>query len=174
MATPRPLSRFGYGPEFSSLKIGSLDDVRTDGVTQDCTLRFNARSGNFENKGVDGRVQVQEVTELGNASYAPATLLKGMIFRDCGGGAKFTDVVPKASELVSAISNARSGDSFEFHLLNTDKEGGEVSLSENTGVTIRGGTLVGAGQVRRFIVLIHSVDKGEEAVELVSLGVTES
>jgi hypothetical protein len=172
MGSIRPQSRFGYFPQFSSLKVGSLDDVNTDNVKHNATLRFNSGTESFEARGASGRQSAVIVNDLGNAVYSGEQLLKGVIMRNSA-GANYTDVFPSAAEIVGATCNAREGDSFEFCLINTSTEGGFVDLRLSAGVAAFGGVSVAAGHVRRFIVLFNGVTAGNEAVQLVSLGVVE-
>lgn len=101
-----------------------------------------------------------------NVTYSAASLIGGLVLRN--GNDNRTDTTPAASAIVSAITNAKAGTSFEFEIRNTDPAANTITLAAGSGVTLSGTMTIAQNYTRRFVAVITNV--GTPAVTIYSLG----
>nr|BDC16500.1 hypothetical protein [Sicyoidochytrium minutum DNA virus] len=169
----KPSSYFGYFPKWSAHGIGSLTDVTQRDVTHDAILRFDAEARHYEPRSTSEVIRPIKITEAKNVLLTPAQVLGRLVFRSCAGDDR-VDVFPSAAELVGAMSNAQVGDAFYFKIVNAgDANTADLMMDSAKGYTVLGHTTVEPKHIRTFLLVLKSVKKGEEAVEVLSLGTAE-
>ena len=99
-------------------------------------------------------------------------LLGGLILRDPDGADRI-DSIPTAESIVSDISGAVVGSSFEFRIKNTSTNTNNtitISGPDGGNVTTNGTMTIQPLFTRTFLVVCDNVTNGKEAVTIYSLG----
>ena len=120
--------------------------------------------------GWNGQVPVTQgatttITTAGVATYTAAQLLGGYILRDPAGGDR-SDVSPAAADIIAAITQAATGNRFQFIIKNTADAAETITLTAGAGVTLSGTMTIAQNNSKRFMVEVT----GATTVTIYSLG----
>lgn len=108
---------------------------------------------------------VRTITTAGAATYTAAQLLGGLILRDPA-GANRSDVTPTAALIIAGITNAATGDSFEFTIKNTADAAETITVTEGVDVTLVGTMTIAQNNSKRFLCVVTAAT----TVTIYSLG----
>ncbi len=108
---------------------------------------------------------VSTINTAGVATYTAAQLLGGLILRDPAGAGR-EDVTPTAALIIAAITNAATGDSFEFTIRNTADANETITVTAGDSVTLSGTMTIGQNNSKRFLAVVT----GAATVTIYSLG----
>lgn len=98
-------------------------------------------------------------------TYTATQLLGGLILRDPNGGAR-SDVTPTAALIIAAITQAATGNRFEFTIRNTADAAETITITAGTDVTLSGTMTIAQNNSKRFLVEVT----GATTVTIYSLG----
>jgi hypothetical protein len=84
-----------------------------------------------------------------------AGMLGGMLLRDPAGSAR-TDTTATASEILAAVGNAQTGQSFLFIVRNTADANEVITVAGGTGVTISGTATIAQNATKIFVAVVTS------------------
>jgi len=112
-----------------------------------------------------GQSTVTTIATADVVTYTAAQLLGGLILRDPAGGAR-SDVTPTAALIVAALTQAGTGNSFEFTIRNTADAAETITVTAGTGVTLSGTMTIAQNNSKRFLAVVT----GAATVTIYSLG----
>ncbi len=102
-----------------------------------------------------GQITAATLNTAGNLTLTAAQLLGGLILRDPAGGAR-TDTTPTAALLIAAITQAKTGNSFEFTIRNTAGAAETITVAAGSDVTLSGTMTIAQNNSKRFLAVVTS------------------
>lgn len=154
--------------------IGSPDTVLGRGAANLLDLAsgdsFRLVSGVLYGGGVvSPKMTVTSDNTAGAITYTAASLVGGLILRDCNGAGR-ADLVPTAANLLAAMPSAQVGQGFRFTIRNTSGTAVSITVTTNTGVTLSGTMTITQSNSKDFYAVFTNVTAASEAYTLYSLG----
>jgi hypothetical protein len=110
---------------------------------------------------------VTSVTTAGNVTHTAASIVGGILLRNCNGSAR-TDVTPTAAQLVALVPHAVVGTGIWSSIRNVSTTNIAVTLTAGAGVTLNNTITVAQNTSQQFIYLITNV--GTPAITVYTVG----
>lgn len=149
--------------------VAGLSDTQISSPTGNEVLVRDAATDKWVNQTLYQRTNVYPVYGIIPYTYTAGAVLGGVIWRDPGGSSGI-DTTPSAAEIVAAMTNPKTNNSFRLVIQNLADGPETITLAAGTGVTLYGTMTIPQNFSREFIVLVEGELEGSEAVSFLSIG----
>ncbi len=167
LSSGHPASLFGYRPEFTNIRVGTLDDVLLKGLRDGDALHFNAANSIFVSKSLKLKTRGMLVASGANSVYTPDQILDGLIIRELS-KAGVVDVVPSAKSMLKVVSSAAAGDAHIVRIMNKSEH--KLGLIAQDGSDLNGCAEIPPKSCTTFLMRILSATPGSEKIDFLCLG----
>ena len=110
-----------------------------------------------------------QITTDGVATYTMANMLTQLIFRHPSGGGRADKFDTAANIVLGMPGTAVVGDTIEVVIVNDADAAETITISDNTGLTLKGKLTIAQNEARRFLIRLTNVIDSSEAVTIIGL-----